>query len=58
MTSATCNTEASKFERMPKVSVILTVKNEEKTIGHAIKYWLRRQIHMRQLNVLSEGGKA
>jgi glycosyltransferase involved in cell wall biosynthesis len=37
MTSATCNSKASELEKTPKVSVILTVKNEERTIGRAIE---------------------
>lgn len=37
MTPATCNTKASRLEKTPKVSVILTVKNEERTIGRAIE---------------------
>jgi glycosyltransferase involved in cell wall biosynthesis len=41
MTSATCNSKASELEKTPKVSVILTVKNEEGTIGHAIESMLR-----------------
>jgi glycosyltransferase involved in cell wall biosynthesis len=31
----------SKLEKTPKVSVILTAKNEKRTIGHAIESMLR-----------------
>lgn len=41
MTSISCNSTASELEKTPKVSVILTVKNEERTIGHAIESMLR-----------------
>jgi cellulose synthase/poly-beta-1,6-N-acetylglucosamine synthase-like glycosyltransferase len=41
MTSVTCNSKESELEKTPKVSVILTVKNEERTIGHAIESVLR-----------------
>jgi len=41
MTSISCNSTASELEKTPKVSVILTVKNEERTIGHAIESVLR-----------------
>jgi glycosyltransferase involved in cell wall biosynthesis len=41
MTSISCNSKVSKLEKTPKVSVILTVKNEEGTIGHAIESMLR-----------------
>lgn len=37
MTSIVHNAKASNFEQMPKVSVILTVKNEERTIGCALE---------------------
>jgi len=41
MTSITRNSIVSELEKTPKVSVILTIKNEERTIGHAIKSILR-----------------
>jgi glycosyltransferase involved in cell wall biosynthesis len=41
MTSITRNSTISDLEKTPKVSVILTIKNEERTIGHAIESMLR-----------------
>jgi len=41
MTSITRNSTVSELEKTPKVSVIFTVKNEEKTIVHAIESVLR-----------------
>jgi len=41
MTSISCNFKVSKLGKTPKVSVILTVKNEKRTIGHAIESMLR-----------------
>lgn len=41
MTSITRNSIVSELEKTPKVSVIFTVKNEERTIGHAIESVLR-----------------
>jgi len=41
MTSITRDSMVSVLEKTPKVSVILTVKNEERTIGHAIESVLR-----------------
>jgi glycosyltransferase involved in cell wall biosynthesis len=41
MTLITRDSMVSELEKTPKVSVILTVKNEERTIGHAIESMLR-----------------
>jgi glycosyltransferase involved in cell wall biosynthesis len=41
MTPNTYSSRASELEKTPKVSVILTVKNEERTIGRAIESLLR-----------------
>jgi len=41
MTSTAYNSKTSAFEKTPNVSVILTVKNEERTIGCAIESVLR-----------------
>jgi glycosyltransferase involved in cell wall biosynthesis len=41
MTSITCESITSELEKEPKVSVILAVKNEERTIGHAIESVLK-----------------
>ena len=57
MTSTTCNTGTFKFERMPKVSVILTVKNEERTIGHAIECILRVDYPDYEVIVVDGGSK-
>jgi glycosyltransferase involved in cell wall biosynthesis len=37
MTSVICSSETSKLQETPKASVILTVKNQERTIGRAIE---------------------
>ena len=55
MTSISCNSKVSKLEKTPKVSVILTVKNEERTIGNAIESVLK--IHYPSYEViLVDGG--
>jgi glycosyltransferase involved in cell wall biosynthesis len=41
MTSIKCESITSELEKEPKVSVILAVKNEERTIGHAIESVLK-----------------
>ena len=57
MASNTCNTGASEFEGMPKVSVILTVKNEEKTIGHVIESILKVDYPDYEVIVVDGGSK-
>ena len=57
MTSNTCNIGASEFEGMPKVSVILTVKNEERTIGHVIESILQVDYPDYEVIVVDGGSK-
>lgn len=57
MTSITRDSVASKLEKTPKVSVILTVKNEERTIGHAIESVLRIDYPSHEVIVVDGGSE-
>jgi glycosyltransferase involved in cell wall biosynthesis len=57
MTLITRDSMASELEKTPKVSVILTVKNEERTIGHAIESVLRLNYPNYEVMVVDGGSK-
>lgn len=57
MTLITRDSMVSELEKTPKVSVILTVKNEERTIGHAIESLLRVDYPYYEVIVVDTGSE-